>query len=51
MKVIKLCAKGSCCPEVKIMDNRVDIGEDANTCSLSIAEWVLLKEKILSKEL
>ena len=51
MKVVKLCAAGSCCPAVKVMEDSVEIGEDANTCVLSIAEWELLKEKIQSKEL
>jgi hypothetical protein len=51
MKVVKLCAVGSCCPEVKIMKESVVIGEDANTCTLTRAEWELLKQKIQSKEL
>ena len=50
MKVVTLCTEGSCCPVVKIMDNRVEIGEDDNTCVLSAAEWETLKAKILSKE-
>jgi hypothetical protein len=51
MKVVKLCAAGSCCPAVKVMKDSVEIGEDANICTLTRAEWELLKEKIQSKEL
>jgi hypothetical protein len=36
---------------VKIMDNKVEIGENENTCVLTRAEWETLKEKILCKEL
>jgi hypothetical protein len=32
------------------MDNRVEIGEDENTCVLTMAQWDTLKEKILNKE-
>ena len=51
MKVVTLCKEGSCCPEVKITDSQVEIGEKDNTCVLTMAEWEILKEKILSKEL
>jgi len=51
MKIVSLCKEGSCCPVVKIMDTQVEIGEDNNTCALTIAQWEVLKEKILSKEL
>jgi hypothetical protein len=50
-KLIKLCAKGSCCPVVRITDQQVAIGEKQNTCILTLAEWEILKEKILSREL
>lgn len=51
MKIVSLCKEGSCCPVVKVMDASVEIGENDNTCVLTMAEWGILKEKILSKEL
>jgi hypothetical protein len=51
MKSVKLCKEGSCCPAVTIMDGKVEIGEDTNTCVLTSEQWEILKEKILSKEL
>jgi hypothetical protein len=51
MKVVTLCKEGSCCPVVKITDSQVEIGENDNTCVLTMTEWEILKEKILSKEL
>jgi hypothetical protein len=51
MKTIKLCREGSCCPEVKISDAEVTIGEDQNVCTLTTDQWQILKEKILSKEI
>jgi hypothetical protein len=51
MKIVKLCREGSCCPEVKVTDESVEIGEQDNVCILSKGEWAILKEKILSKEL
>ena len=51
MKIVTLCQEGSCCPVVKISDERVEIGEKDNTCILTRAQWEVLKEKILEKEL
>jgi len=51
MKIVKLCTEGSCCQIVKITESQVEIGENENTCVLTMAEWEILKEKILSKEL
>jgi hypothetical protein len=51
MRIVALCKEGSCCPVVKITDSQVEIGEMDNTCVLTIAEWEILKEKILNKEL
>ena len=51
MKVVSLCSKDSCCPVVKIMDTKVEIGEKDNTCILTKEQWEALKEKILRKEL
>jgi uncharacterized cysteine cluster protein YcgN (CxxCxxCC family) len=51
MKVIKLCGGCGQCPVVKIMDERVEIGEKGNTCILTKEQWETLKEKIVKKEL
>jgi len=51
MKIVTLCKEGSCCPAVKITDSQVEIGENDNTCVLTMKEWEILKEKILGKEL
>ncbi|MBN1374679.1 MAG: hypothetical protein JXA01_00850 [Dehalococcoidia bacterium] len=51
MKIIKLCREGSCCPAVTVFEDRVEIGEDENTCTLSKYQFGILKEKILSKEI
>ena len=51
MKVVKLCREGSCCPEVKITDTKVAIGEKGNNCVLTLEQWKILKERVLSKEL
>jgi hypothetical protein len=32
------------------MDNCVEIGEDENTCMLTMEQWDTLKRKILDKE-
>jgi len=51
MKVIKLCREGSCCPAVTVYEDKVESGEDANTCVLSCEEFEILKEKILAREI
>jgi hypothetical protein len=51
MKIVSLCREGSCCPVVKVADTHVEIGENDNVCVLTMAEWEILKEKIVSKEL
>ncbi len=51
MKTVKLCREGSCCPEVKITESQVKIGEKDNVCTLTRTQWEILKEKILNKEL
>jgi hypothetical protein len=50
MKVVSLCGQGSCCPVVKIDDERVEIGEKDNICVLTKSEWEVLKQKILNGE-
>jgi hypothetical protein len=51
MKIVTLCKEGGCCPQVKITDSQVEIGEKDNTCVLTMSEWEILREKILTKEL
>ncbi len=51
MKIVTLCREGSCCPVVKITEERVEIGEKGNTCILTKTQWETLKDKILNKEL
>jgi hypothetical protein len=51
MKIVRLCAAGSCCPVVKVGEKHVEIGEKDNICRLTIEQWKALKEKILKKEL
>ncbi|ADJ26530.1 hypothetical protein Dehly_1238 [Dehalogenimonas lykanthroporepellens BL-DC-9] len=50
MKLITLCAQGSCCPVVKVYDDRVEIGEEGNLCTLTTEQWTTLKAKIQSDE-
>jgi hypothetical protein len=50
MKIVSLCGQGSCCPVVKIDDERVEIGEKDNICVLTKNEWEVLKQKILNGE-
>ena len=51
MKIVQLCKEDTCCPVVKIADDRVEIGEKDNTCTLTKEQWETLKQKILKKEL
>ncbi len=51
MKIVKLCREGSCCPEVRITEKAVEIGEGEKTCVLSTEQWQILKEKIIEREL
>ncbi|MFC2024509.1 hypothetical protein ACFLTJ_02900 [Chloroflexota bacterium] len=50
MKIVTLCSSGSCCPVVKISEEKVEIGEEGNCCVLSVEQWETLKSKILNKE-
>jgi hypothetical protein len=50
-KIITLCREGSCCPTVRITDEKVEIGESYNVCTLTRDQWEILKEKILNKEI
>ena len=50
-KTVKLCKEGSCCPMVNVTDAGVKIGEADNTCTLTVEQWNILKEKVLNKEI
>lgn len=50
MKVVTLCNAGSCCPVVKIAEDRVEVGEEGNLCVLAVEQWETLKAKILRGE-
>jgi len=50
MKIVTLCSSGTCCPVVKVADDRVEIGEEGNMCTLTKGEWETLKSKILNNE-
>jgi len=49
-KIINLCREGSCCPVIRITDEKVEIGESGNTCILTKEQWETLKEKVLNGE-
>jgi len=51
MKIVKLCKEGSCCPEVRVTESQVEIGEKDNVCVLTTAQWEILREKMLNGEL
>ena len=50
-KIVTLCREGSCCPAVRITDEKVEIGEKENLCTLTKDQWKILKEKILNQEI
>jgi hypothetical protein len=51
MKVVSLCGACQNCPEVRIHEERVEIGEEDNVCVLTIDEWRVLKQKVLDGEI
>jgi len=51
MKIVKLCKEGSCCPEVRVTESQVEIGEKDNVCVLTTAQWEILRAKVLNGEL
>ena len=55
MKVV-LCGGGVCetvkdCPAVEVFDDYVTIGEDENTCILTLEQFNILKDKIKNNEI
>ena len=51
MKIVSLCQCCDACPVVKIAEEHVEIGEKDNVCVLTMSEWEMLKQKILSREI
>lgn len=51
MKIVNLCSQGSCCPVVRVADDHIEIGEEGNSCILTVSEWETLKAKILNNEI
>ena len=51
MKIVTLCKEGSCCPVVKLTEDYVEIGEEGNLCTLTLAEWEILKGKIMNHQI
>lgn len=51
MKIVTLCKEGSCCPVVKVTEDKVEIGEKDNLCELTKEQWETLKKKIVNHEL
>ena len=50
-KIVTLCGDKSCCPVVKLTEDKVEIGEEGNLCVLTATEWETLKSKVLNGEL
>jgi len=54
MKIV-LCEDGVCdppkCPVVNVQENQVTIGEKNNVCTLTRAQFDILKEKIKNDEI
>lgn len=48
---ISLCSPKDCCPSVEIKEDCVVIGEENNTCTLTMEEWNTLKNKIKNNEI
>lgn len=45
---MSLCSMCEACPEVRVYDSEVRIGEDENIVKLKVDEWNTLVEKTLS---
>ena len=54
MKIV-LCSEGSCvpqkCPVVDVQNDKVTIGENENTCTLTKEQFNILKQKIRNNEI
>jgi hypothetical protein len=48
---ITLCSECGMCPEVKLYEDHVTIGEGGNIVTLNRREWNILVEKIVNGDL
>lgn len=48
---VSLCEKCGSCPEVALVDEQVEIGEDGNLVQLEKGEWNSLVDKVKAGEL
>ena len=51
MKIYLCPPDEKCCPSVEIKEDCVVIGEEDNTCTLTMEEWNTLKNKIKNNEI
>ncbi len=50
-RTVTLCPECGACPEIKLYDNEVLIGEEGNMVKLKRDEWNTIVDKILSGEI
>lgn len=50
-KTVMLCPECGACPEIRLWDNEVIIGEEGNMVKLKVDEWNEIVDKILSGEI
>ncbi len=50
-KTVTLCPECGACPEIKLYDREVIIGEEGNMVKLKLDEWNTIVEKIQSGEI
>lgn len=50
MKIVSLCREGSCCPVIKMTDEKVEIGEKGNICVLTKEQWETHKLHPLNRQ-
>lgn len=49
-RTVTLCPECGACPEIKLYDNEVTIGEEGNMVKLRTDEWNAIVDKILGGE-
>ena len=50
-KTVTLCPECGACPEIKLYNSEVMIGEEGNMVKLKVDEWNTIVDKILSGEI
>ncbi len=50
-KTVTLCPECGACPEIKLYDREVIIGEEGNMVKLKLDEWNTIVEKIQNGEI